>query len=96
MNNISGPDAVINMDVCRYAQMVKAESRNGMSKGGTHRVIGEIPAHIYFEMMREAEERGEPLTGEQVKAYLRCHPEYRTVSAIDSGNTRHAQIRVNI
>lgn len=96
MNHIAGPDAIINMDVCQYAQMVKAESRNGMSKGGTHRVIGEIPAGVYFAMMREAEERGEPLTGKQIKEYLRTHPEYRTVNAIDSGNTRHAQIRVNI
>ena len=52
MSNITGPDAVINMDVAQYAQAVKAESRNGMSKQGTHRVVGEIPAAVYFDLMR--------------------------------------------
>ena len=53
MSNITGPDAVICMDVAQYAQAVKAESRNGMSKQGTHRVVGEIPAAVYFDLMRE-------------------------------------------
>lgn len=95
MSNITGPDAVINMDVAQYAQAVKAESRNGMSKGGTHRVVGEIPAAVYFDLMREYEARGEHLTGTDLKKYLQQHPEYRTVQAIDSGNQRNAQIRVN-
>ena len=95
MSNITGPDAVINMDVAQYAQAVKAESRNGMSKGGTHRVVGEIPAAVYFDLMREYEARGEYLTGADLKKYLREHPEYRTVQSIDSGNQRNAQIRVN-
>lgn len=95
MSNITGPDAVINMDVCQYAQAVKAASRNGMSKGGNHRVIGEIPAAVYFDLMREYEARGEHLTGADLKKYLQRHPEYRTVQAIDSGNQRNAQIRVN-
>lgn len=95
MSKISGPDAVINLDVSQYAQAVKAASRNGMSKGGTHRVIGEIPAEVYFDLMRAYEERGEYLTGAELKKYLREHPEYRTVQAIDSGNQRNAQIRVN-
>ena len=95
MSNITGPDAVINMDVCQYAQAVKAASRNGMSKGGNHRVIGEIPAAVYFDLMREYEARGECMTGADLKKYLHEHPEYRTVQAIDSGNQRNAQIRVN-
>ena len=95
MSNITGPDAVICMDVAQYAQAVKAESRNGMSKGGTHRVVGEIPAAVYFDLMREYEARGEYLTGADLKKYLREHPEYRTVQTIDSGNQRNAQIRVN-
>lgn len=95
MSNITGPDAVICMDVAQYAQAVKAESRNGMSKQGTHRVVGEIPAAVYFDLMREFEARGEYLTGADLKKYLREHPEYRTVQAIDSGNQRNAQIRVN-
>lgn len=95
MSNITGPDAVINMDVAQYAQAVKAESRNGMSKGGTHRVVGEIPAAVYFDLMRKFEARGEHLTGADLKKYLQQHPEYRTVQAIDSGNQRNAQIRVN-
>ena len=95
MSNITGPDAVICMDVAQYAQAVKAESRNGMSKGGTHRVVGEIPAAVYFDLMREYEARGEYLTGADLKKYLQRHPEYRTVQAIDSGNQRNAQIRVN-
>lgn len=95
MSNITGPDAVICMDVAQYAQAVKAESRNGMSKQGTHRVVGEIPASVYFDLMREYEARGEYLTGDDLKNYLREHPEYRTVQAIDSGNQRNAQIRVN-
>ena len=41
------------------------------------------------------EARGEYLTGADLKKYLREHPEYRTVQAIDSGNQRNAQIRVN-
>lgn len=94
MTNITGPDAVIDMNACQYAQMVKAESRNGMSRQGTHRVIGEIPACVYFDLAREAEERGEPLTGEMIREYLRSHPEYRTVTAIDSGS--RGQVRVNI
>lgn len=94
-SNITGADAVITMDVSQYAQQVKAASRNGMSKQGTHRVVGEIPSHVYFALMREYEERGEYLTGEDIKKYLREHPEYRTVTAIDSGNQRNAQIRVN-
>ena len=95
MSNITGPDAVICMDVAQYAQAVKAESRNGMSKQGTHRVVGEIPASVYFDLMREYEARGECLTGADLKKYLHEHPEYRTVQAIDSGNQRNAQIRVN-
>lgn len=95
MSNISGPDAVIFMDVAQYAQAVKAESRNGMSKQGTHRVVGEIPAAVYFDLMREYEARGECLTGADLKKYLSEHHEYRTVQAIDSGNQRNAQIRVN-
>ena len=95
MSNITGPDAVICMDVAQYAQAVKAASRNGMSKGGNHRVIGEIPAAVYFDLMREYEARGEHLTGADLKKYLHEHPEYRTVQAIDSGNQRNAQIRVN-
>lgn len=95
MSNITGPDAVICMDVAQYAQTVKAASRNGMSKQGTHRVVGEIPAAVYFDLMREYEARGEHLTGEDLKKYLREHPEYRTVQSIDSGNQRNAQIRVN-
>lgn len=95
MSNITGPDAVICMDVAQYAQAVKAESRNGMSKGGTHRVVGEIPAAVYFDLMREYEARGEYLTGADLERYLREHPEYRTVQSIDSGNQRNAQIRVN-
>lgn len=95
MSNITGPDAVICMDVAHYAQAVKAASRNGMSKGGNHRVIGEIPAAVYFDLMREYEARGECLTGADLKKYLHEHPEYRTVQAIDSGNQRNAQIRVN-
>lgn len=83
------------MDVAQYAQAVKAESRNGMSKQGTHRVVGEIPASVYFDLMREYEARGEYLTGADLKKYLHEHPEYRTVQAIDSGNQRNAQIRVN-
>ena len=95
MSNITGPDAVICMDVAQYAQAVKAESRNGMSKQGTHRVVGEIPASVYFDLMREYEARGEYLTGADLKKYLREHPEYRTVQAIDSGSQRNAQIRVS-
>lgn len=95
MSNITGPDAVICMDVAQYAQTVKAASRNGMSKQGTHRVVGEIPAEVYFDLMREYEARGEYLTGADLKKYLSEHPEYRTVQAIDSGNQRNAQIRVN-
>lgn len=95
MSNISGPDAVIFMDVAQYAQAVKAESRNGMSKQGTHRVVGEIPAAVYFDLMREYEARGECLTGADLKKYLSEHPEYRTVQAIDSGNQRNAQIRID-
>ena len=94
-SRITGPDAVITMDVAKYAQQVKAASRNGMSKGGTHRVIGEIPAAVYFDLMREYEDRGEVLTGKDIQKYLREHPEYRTVQALDSGNQRNAQIRVN-
>lgn len=95
MSNITGPDAVICMDVAQYAQTVKAASRNGMSKQGTHRVVGEIPASVYFDLMREYEARGEHLTGADLKKYLHEHPEYRTVQAINSGNQRNAQIRVN-
>ena len=94
-SRISGPDAAIVMDVATYAQQVKAASRNGMSKGGTHRVVGEIPAAVYFDLMRSYEERGEVLTGKDIQKYLREHPEYRTVQYLDSGNQRNAQIRVN-
>lgn len=66
-----------------------------MSKGGNHRVIGEIPAAVYFDLMRAYEARGEHLTGADLKKYLSKHPEYRTVQDIDSGNQRNAQIRVN-
>lgn len=93
-SNITGPDAVITMGVAEYAQQVKAGSRNGMSHEGNHRVVGEIPAHVYFALMREYEDRGEYLTGDNIKRYLIAHPEYRTVTAIDSGNQRNAQIRV--
>ena len=57
--------------------------------------MGEIPAAVYFDLMREYEARGEYLTGDDLKKYLHEHPEYRTVQAIDSGNQRNAQIRVN-
>ena len=93
MSTLSTADTVINLTVCQYAQLVKAASRNGMSRGGTHRVIGELPADVYYELAARCEARGEPLTGDALRAYLRGHPEYRTVQAVDTGSK--GQIRVN-
>ncbi len=92
MGKICSKDAVIFRDVHTYAKEVEANSRNGMSKKGTHRVIGEIPLAEYLRLAKEKKERGEELRGKDLRAYLQEHPEFMTVRALDTGNK--GQVRV--
>ncbi len=92
--DICSQDAIIFRDVHTYAKEVEANSRNGMSKKGTHRVIGEIPLTEYLRLLDEKKARGEVLEGKDLRQYLAKHPEFRTVFALDTGNK--GQTRVNI
>ncbi|SME89409.1 hypothetical protein [Desulfovibrio gilichinskyi] len=67
------------------AHFEKINGNNGFSKGRTQRVIGEIPLAEYLEMQRVANERDEPLTGTQLKEFLRQNPGYMTVNGLDTG-----------
>ena len=55
---------------------------NGFSKERTHRAIGEIPLPVFLEMQAQAQERGEELTGKDLKEYLRQNSNFMTVRAI--------------
>lgn len=82
--------------VMTEAQFQKENSRNGMFKGGTGRSLGEIPLAEFLEMQRLANERGEELTGKDIKEYLKKNPEYLTCNGLDTGHHNGSGlIRVN-
>lgn len=80
--HITRYDAAIPMT---EAQFERINSLNGFSKERLQRVIGEIPVAEYFELERQAKEAGEQVTVERLTKWLRKHPEYMTVNAIDTG-----------
>lgn len=84
LTRITSYDAVPVMDQARFERL---SGCNGFSDGRNQRVIGEIPLAEFFEMQRIADEREEPLTGTELKAFLAENPEYRTVNNIDTGHT---------
>lgn len=93
---ICGHDAIPFMTAEQMAAYERENSRNGMSKGGNHRVIGEIPADLYFAAMQACNAKGEEFTTAELRKLLNKHPQYRAVASIDSGSTRNAQIQVKI
>ncbi|WP_321404499.1 hypothetical protein [Maridesulfovibrio sp.] len=73
--------------IMEQAYFERLSGCNGFSDGRNQRVIGEVPLAEFFEMLRIADEQGEPLTGTGLKGFLAENPEYRTVNNIDTGHT---------
>lgn len=84
VTRVTSYDAV---PVMEQAHFERLSGCNGFSDGRNQRVIGEVPLAEFFEMQRVANERDEPLTGTELKAYLAENPEYMTVNKIDTGHT---------
>ncbi|WP_421901303.1 hypothetical protein [Maridesulfovibrio sp.] len=73
--------------IMEQAHFEKMSGCNGFSDERNQRVIGEVPLAEFFELQRQADAHGEPLTGTQLKSFLAENPEYMTVTQIDTGHT---------
>jgi hypothetical protein len=84
ITRVTSYDAAVAMS---QADVERKLDRNGftMERGG--RVIGEMPVHEYFEMERLARDRGEQVTGTDLKKWLQDNREYMTVARIDTGRS---------
>ena len=83
ISRITAYDAVPLMTEAHFEKI--NGNNNGFSKERNQRCIGEIPLAEYLEMQRLANERDDPLTGTQLKEYLRQNPGFITVNSLDTG-----------
>ena len=90
LTRITTYDAVPIMEQAHFERL---SGCNGFSDGRNQRVIGEIPLAEFYEMQRIANERGEPLTGTELKGFLAENPEFMTVNDIDTGHTGHIIVK---
>ena len=90
-SKLTGHDAAIVMTEAQYQRL--HGNKNGWGNERLHRVIGEIPLSDFNAMQQAANNSGDYLSGDDLKAYLVKNPQYRTVNAIDTGATGNIIIK---